>query len=233
MDRRCGRQRLMRVLAGVSLILAGCSSAAPPSTGDPAPGTETVPAPRAASAPPPPPLVSAHAARVSGTAPIPQDDVPAVVVLEPAVTYAYPIPDRRPMMDQVATRFTPAALVVRTGQTVDFRNDDDKLHNVRVRERGHAADDLVFNIALSQGVTYPFTFWKDGVWDVRCDMHQNMYGLVVSTASPYSALAGSDGTFTIDGVPPGDYSAVAYTSRDRSQKAIRLEPGQRLALTLP
>lgn len=163
-------------------------------------------------------------------APTPTDDVPPVVVLEPKQPYAYPVPAQRPMMDQIATRFTPGAVVVRTGTPVDFRNDDSTLHNVRVRERGHSAADLAFNIALEQGITYDYTFAKDDAWDVRCDMHQNMYGLVVSTSSPYSAVAQEDGTYTIAGVLPGEYLAIAYTSRSRAEKPIVLKPGQRLTL---
>lgn len=137
------------------------------------------------------------------------------------------------MMDQIATRFTPAAIVVRTGQSADFRNDDDKLHNVRVRERGQPVADLVFNIALQQGVTYEHTFSKDGVWDVRCDMHQNMYGLVVSTSSPYATVATAEGTYTIEDVLPGEYTAVAYTSRERAERSVTLAPGQRARVDFP
>lgn len=198
------------------------------------PATANAPAPAAPADAPsvalPPPPANPHPAAVSGYAPSATDDVPPVIVLEPRQPYAYPPPEARPMMDQIATRFTPGSVVVRTGRPVDFRNDDSTLHNVRVRERGHSADDLAFNIALPQGVTYDFTFTRDDAWDVRCDMHQNMYGLVVSTSSPFSAVTAADGTYTIDGVLPGEYLAVAYTSRARAEKPITLKPGQRLTL---
>jgi plastocyanin len=154
------------------------------------------------------------------------------VVLEAAHPFAFPIPEVRPMMDQIATRFTPPALIVRTSQQADFRNDDDKLHNVRVRERGQPAADLVFNIALPQGGAYPHVFDRDGVWDVRCDVHQNMYGLVVSTSSPYATVSTAEGTYEIAGVLPGAYTAIAYTSRDRVERAVMLAPGQRARVDL-
>ena len=203
---------------------AGTGGAATPNAGGAA-GADARPA---VSLPPPPD--NPHPASVSGLAPTPADDVPPVVVLEPTQRYAYPAPAQRPMMDQIATRFTPGSVVVRTGMPVDFRNDDSTLHNVRVRERGHGADDLAFNIALQQGITYDYTFATDDAWDVRCDMHQNMYGLVVSTSSPYNAVAQQDGTYSIDGVLPGEYLAIAYTSRARVEKPVVLKAGQRLKL---
>ncbi len=226
------------VLVAAIGLTAGCSPS-PDRSGAPPPSTAAVriEADPAAATPdpdrlPPPPAVR-HPATVSGTAPLPIDDVPAVIVLEPTQRYAHPPPAERPMMDQIAGRFTPAAIVVRTGLAADFRNDDPTLHNVRVRERGHAADDLAFNVALEQGVTYDYVFRKDSAWDVRCDVHQNMYGLVVSTSSPYWAVAAADGAFEVSGVAPGRYTAIVYTSRDRSEQAIDVGEGQHLTLALP
>ena len=221
------------ILAAALTAAWSCSAAPEPPPVAVASAGATTTAPATADANPaalPPPPAVARPARVDGTAPEPADDVPAVVVLEPATAYAYPPPTTRPLMDQVATRFTPAAIVVRTGQTADFRNDDDKMHNVRVRERGRPAEDLAFNVALAQGTTYDFTFRKDAAWDVRCDMHQSMYGLVVSTSSPYTAVAAADRSFVVEGLPPGDYTAVAYTSRDRIERRITLAEGQSLTL---
>lgn len=243
--------RLIMVGAGLSVALSGCGGSpggdSTVSTPAPAEGATAAATPGAAARPAdapssaatattetapdlPAPPPNPHPAAVSGSAPTATDDVPPVIVLEPRQPYAYPEPSARPMMDQMATRFTPGAIVVRTGKPVDFRNDDSTLHNVRVRERGHGADDLAFNIALPQGVTYDFTFARDDAWDVRCDMHQNMYGLVVSTKSPYSAVTAADGTYRIDGVLPGEYLAIAYTSRARSEQPITLKAGQHLKL---
>lgn len=230
-----------RGLAGLAVLIstvcaftAACSR--PPEPKAPIAASPSPPAGVAAASEPPaaewpPPPTTAHPATVTGTAPTPTDDVPPVIVLEPTQRYAFPRPAERPMMDQIATRFTPASIVVRTGMAADFRNDDPTLHNVRVRERGHPADDLAFNIALQQGVTYDYTFQKDAAWDVRCDVHQNMYGLVVSTSSPYTAVAAADGSYTIGGIVPGEYTAIVYTSRERFEKPLSLREGQRVTLS--
>lgn len=232
--RSCAGRCTIVLVVGLAGALAGCFGApesAAPAAGTAAPATvpQAPATPIAVGLPPPP--TTAHPATVSGTAPLAADDVPPVIVLEPRQRYAFPLPAERPMMDQIATRFTPAAIVVRTGQPADFRNDDPTLHNVRVRERGRPADDLAFNIALPQGVTYDYTFQKDAAWDVRCDVHQNMYGLVVSTSSPYTAVATVDGSYTIGGVPPGEYTATAYTSRERHDRALTIAEGQHVTLS--
>jgi hypothetical protein len=132
----------------------------------------------------------------------------------------------------MARRFTPAVMVVRTGQPADFRNDDDVIHNVRVRERNTELDEPTFNIALTQGASYLFTFKKDAIYDVKCDMHQNMSGVVVSSSSPYSAVADQEGGFTIDNVQPGSYTVVLYTAAGSSERPLEVNEGQRIELDL-
>jgi hypothetical protein len=100
-----------------------------------------------------------------------------------------------------------------------------------VRERLHGGDDPAFNVALPQGGSYRYTFTKDGIWDVRCDMHQNMAATVVSTSTPYVTVAGPDGAFMIEGVVPGSYDAALVTSSGRSGAEIEVAEGERRTLT--
>jgi len=138
------------------------------------------------------------------------------------------------MMDQVAHAFTPGVLVVRTGQPANFRNDDDVLHNVRVRERDREGDvnEWIFNVVLPQGGMFVHTFERDGVYDVRCDMHQSMWARVVATSTPYSAVADRDGSFRIDGVRPGAYRALVYAGRRTLERAFEVGEGQQLELLM-
>jgi plastocyanin len=177
--------------------------------------------------------VSEHPATIVGRAPkAREEEAPAVVVLHSLTPLKYPDQTARPLMDQMARRFTPGVMVVRTGQPADFRNDDDVIHNVRVRERNTELDEPAFNIALTQGGSYLFTFKKDAIYDVKCDMHQNMSGVVVSSSSPYSAVADEDGAFTIDNVQPGSYTVVLYTATGTSERPLEVNEGQRVELDL-
>lgn len=137
-----------------------------------------------------------------------------------------------PLMDQVAHQFTPQILVVRTGQPADFRNDDDTMHNVRVLERDHDTWEPVFNIVLPQGGSYKHVFPRDGAYDVRCDMHQSMRAVVVSTSSPYATVADKDGAFALGGVAPGPYTLIAYSGDATVERKVDLSEDQRLTVDL-
>jgi len=137
-----------------------------------------------------------------------------------------------PLMDQVAHQFIPPILVVRTGQQADFRNDDDTMHNVRVFERDGSTGEPMFNVVLPQGGSYKHVFPHDGAYDVRCDAHQSMHALVVSISSPYAAVAGTDGAFTLEGVAPGPYTLVTYSGDARLERSVDLSEDQRLNVDL-
>jgi plastocyanin len=216
-----GSIRFGALLAGVA-ILSSCSSANPPAGSRPA------------SASPEPPLapVSANPAVIAGMAPAAVNDVPSVIVLRARTPLRYAEPADKPMMDQVAHVFTPGVLIVRTGLPANFRNDDDVLHNVRVREREKEGGDWIFNVVLPQGGSYGHTFERDGLYDVRCDMHQNMWALVVSASTPYGAVADANGAFTIQSVQPGAYTAVVYTGERKLERPLEVVEGQRLELEL-
>jgi plastocyanin len=212
---RCG------LLAFVGTI--GCSSPA----ARPAESAWSVPADE-----PPLAIPSDKPATIVGIAPPAKSDVPSVVVLEPRTPLRYPKQTTLPLMDQVAHQFTPPILVVRTGQPADFRNDDDTMHNVRVYERDQSTGEPMFNVVLPQGGSYKHLFPHDGAYDVRCDMHQSMRALVVSTSSPYAAVAGDDGAFTLEGVAPGPYTLITYSGTARLERSVDLAEDQRLTLDL-
>jgi hypothetical protein len=219
------RFALAAVLCGLLGVAGGVGCSAP--AAEPPESTLAMPTddPRLATP-------SDRPATIVGTAPAANGDVPSVLVLQPRARVRYPPPKSMPLMDQVAHQFTPQVLVVRTGQPADFRNDDDTLHNVRVLEREHDTWEPVFNIVLPQGGSYKHTFPRDGAYDVRCDMHQSMHAVVVSTSSPYSTVADKDGAFTLEGVTPGPYTLIAYSGDATLERQVDLSEDQRLDVDL-
>ena len=118
-----------------------------------------------------------------------------------------------------------------TGQPAEFWNNDEVLHNVRIREDTSKAQ--AFNVAIPTGEKYRFTFDRDGFYDVGCDSHPEMAAQIVATSSPYATLADNRGDFVIDSVPPGPYKAVVYTGAAKIERAITVPITGSLDLASP
>jgi plastocyanin len=161
---------------------------------------------------------------VVGKAPAATNGVPSIVILEPTGEASFPPQPAPPAMDQVSLTFIPATLIVRTGQPTEFRNSDDVLHNVRVRNE--ATKEPAFNVAIPTGGTYQHTFQQAGFYDVGCDIHPGMAAIVVASTSPYAVMADNEGRFTIADVQPGAYLAKVYSGAKTIERAIDVTGGR-------
>lgn len=158
---------------------------------------------------------------VTGTAPPASGGFPAIVILEPETASDAPQAQAYvPYMDQVQQTFIPSLLLVRTGQPVEFRNNDDVLHNVRVRSDETRSP--AFNVAIPTGEKYQFSFARDGFYDVGCDIHPGMTSQIVSTSSPYVTTGDAQGRFTIEDVPSGSYKAVVYAGAQKIERVVAI-----------
>jgi len=130
--------------------------------------------------------------------------VSAVVWLAPTEQPASDAPGPAPMhsvLRQKNKSFDPHLLAVTTGSTVDFPNLDPWFHNVFSLFNGKK-----FDLGLYEaGTTRTVHFDREGVSYIFCNIHPQMSAVVVVVASPYFAVAGKNGDFSIAGVPPGRY----------------------------
>jgi hypothetical protein len=209
MIRACEKRRSA---ASAAWLLACMFSACSPQSSD-----NATPPP---ASPEPPPAAAGGASTVSGKAPAAVNGIPSVVILAPQTPREFPLPAERPYMDQITLTFTPAVLFVRTGQPTDFRNSDDVLHNVRVRNE--ATREGLFNVAIPTGGTYQHTFAQDGFYDVGCDIHPGMSAQVIASSSPYATIADTQGNFAFDNVEPGSYTLTYFTGTQKVEKPIEV-----------
>ena len=200
------------VVASASL-LAACASE--PASNAPA----ATPAAAVAVAP----ATTATTALVSGRVPVVGGGAPSIVILEPTTAKELPAQTSKPAMDQVSLTFSPAVMFVRTGQPAEFRNSDDVLHNVRVREE--ATKEGTFNVALPTGGAYQHTFARDGFYDVGCDIHPGMAAVVVATSTPYAVLADAQGNYSIADVLPGAYAVTVYAGTQTIERQVEVTAG--------
>ena len=67
----------------------------------------------------------------------------------------------------------------------------------------------------------------------KCDVHPWMTGYLLVTDSPYFAITGEDGAFSIPNVPPDKYTLEVWHERFGAQpKEVAVEDGKPLDLKL-
>jgi plastocyanin len=195
-------------------LCAGCSSGSEEETSHAAEPA----APAAAAA------ASSSATSLGGMVPAATGGLPSLVVLQPAVAREFAPPAEKAVMDQLNLSFLPGVLLVRTGHPTEFRNSDDVLHNVRVRE--DATKEGTFNVAIPTGEKYEHAFARDGFYDVGCDIHPGMSATILATSTPYAAIANPDGSFLIADVAAGQYTMTVYAGTHKIDKPITITPGR-------
>ncbi len=135
-----------------------------------------------------------------------RDLTEAVVWVEGAKSRPRP---GRASMSMRSKAFVPHVLSVPLGSTVDFPNEDPILHNV-FSVSGENRFDLQLYKRPKSG---SWTFQKPGVVRVYCNIHPQMSAVVLVTDSPHAAKVGADGSFRLEGVPPGRYTLRAWHER--------------------
>jgi plastocyanin len=130
----------------------------------------------------------------------------------------FAVPTEAVEMDQKACVFTPRVLGAQVGQPLKFLNSDPMAHNVH----GFAQKAKPWNISLSvKGTSRSVKVDKpESMIEIKCDIHPWMRAYVGVFDHPYFALSGADGSFTLNNVPPGEYTIEAWHERfgTRSQK---------------
>jgi plastocyanin len=128
-----------------------------------------------------------------------------VIWLSPlkSITTPSPLPVRQSgfRLVQKHKMFTPHLLVVPTGASVQFPNQDPFFHNVFSLFNGKR-----FDLGLYEsGATRSVRFDREGVSYIFCNIHPEMGAVILALSTPYYGISGGDGTVTIHNVPPGSY----------------------------
>jgi plastocyanin len=117
------------------------------------------------------------------------------------------------LLDQQGCVYRPRVVGVMVGQTLQIRNSDSTLHNVI----GNLKTNRGFNEGMSvKGGTIEKVFQNpEFKADFRCFMHPWMVAYVHVMEHPYFAITGADGSFTLRGLPPGEYEIGAMHESSR------------------
>lgn len=136
------------------------------------------------------------------------------------------VPEQPVLNDQKGCVFLPRVMAVQVDQQIRYLNSDRTAHNVH----GLPANSSQWNFSLGlKGAARTISVGAEetGI-EVKCDIHGWMRGYVGVFDHPYFALSGEDGSFTLNNVPPGEYTLEAWHERFgmQSQKVALSAKGE-------
>lgn len=167
---------------------------------------------------------AAPSGSVSGSVSLEGGDKSMVVVhLEKVPGSAAPSPVKAAKITQRGTAFTPNAIVVTKGSRVDFPNEDKFYHNVFSVTEGNEFDLGMYRSGESKSAVLE----ESGEVSVYCNIHPGMEARVLVVDNDFYAEV-KDGAYSVDGVPPGSYTLVAWSPAHKAEKKkITIEAGKK------
>lgn len=129
---------------------------------------------------------------------------------------AFPAPKEPVVLDQKGCMYEPHVIGVVVGQEIQIANSDPTTHNIHPvpttnrewnQSQPPGADKLVQSFAREE-MAIP----------VKCNIHPWMRSYVHVMKHPYFAVTGTDGSFEIKGLPPGDYTIAVWQEKFGTQE---------------
>lgn len=160
---------------------------------------------------PPPPQVGS----LTGTLQIdgkPIAGAYGLVTLEPASGKWKPRSPKRHVMAQRNREFNPRVMAISVGSTVAFPNFDNIFHNVFSTSPLGAFDLGIYKT----GEAREYTFQKEGIIRLGCNLHANMNGYLVIVSQPSYVVTDEQGNFKFHRLAPGTYKLKAWSERSKA-----------------
>ncbi len=112
------------------------------------------------------------------------------------------------VMDQKGCWFEPRVLGIQTGQQFEVTNSDPLTHNIH--PRAHVNREWTQSQAEGTPPLERKFLQREIMIRVKCNIHSWMHAFIGVVDNPYFAVTGTDGTFELKNVPPGDYTIEAW-----------------------
>src|SRR6266849_4901798 len=131
-------------------------------------------------------------------------------------SYTAPAPAGPVTLDQDGCRYHPHVLGILVGQKLAIKNSDGILHNIKAK----GTKNRPFNISQPTTMTSERTFTApEVVVPLECNVHGWMHAWLGVLSHPFFAVSGTDGSFTIKGLPAGTYVIEAWHEKYGPQTA--------------
>ncbi len=133
------------------------------------------------------------------------------------VGFEQPAPAGLPTLAQVNKQFAPRVLAITAGQKVNFPNRDGFFHNVFSLSKARRFDLGQFKKGGSKAKTFP----RKGIVEVYCNIHPTMSATILVLPNRAHARTDAKGRFRIAGVPPGTWTAYAYSRKAKRPARVK------------
>ena len=131
-------------------------------------------------------------------------------------SYKAPAPAGPVTLDQDGCRYHPHVLGILVGQALTIKNSDGILHNIKAK----GTKNRPFNISQPSVMSSDRTFTAPEVMvPLECNVHGWMHAWLAVLPHPFFSVTGTDGAFTIKGLPPGTYTVEAWQEKYGTQTA--------------
>ncbi len=134
-------------------------------------------------------------------------------------------PSRPVTLDQRGCTYYPHVLGIMVGQPLRILNSDPTTHNTHLTPKYNRD----WNRSQPPGgapLVHKFMH-PEIMIPVHCNLHPWMRAYVGVTTNPSYAVTQSQGTFTLKGLPPGEYTIEAWTATFGTQeKKVTVQPGR-------
>jgi len=136
-----------------------------------------------------------------------------VYVSKGAENVKFTTPKDEVLMDQVGCMYTPHVQACMTNQPVVIKNSDNTLHNVNCQ----AKKNTPFNIGQPvKGMKTTKKYSKaEMAIALKCEVHAWMNAYLHVMEHPFYAITQKDGSFTLKGLPDGEYDLAVWHEFDK------------------
>jgi plastocyanin len=124
-------------------------------------------------------------------------------------SWEVPEPSKDPLvLRQAGCMYAPHVSGIQVGQLLRIENDDQTTHNVHSRSK---RNDSFNRTQAPKGAPLEYVFERREIMvPIVCDIHPWMKCWIGVVDHPFYAISAEDGTFTIEGLPAGEYQVSVW-----------------------